>query len=249
MALAPKISWYESSNEDASKVTGVVDYGVTNADDDSVTKTFYIWNNRAGADDCVKAEDIKFTTRDRLGGLGDSSGNIVEAVKDNWFKVRVDSMDEVNFTKVGKGGVGSGNVSGLKEIGTKGSTKNLNADTAIPHSTSLVVSLNEYIKPTTPNGFIYQVTMAGTMDSVEPTWLLTEGFIVESGTAQLTAVPIEKTPNAGELLGMANNTLEDGSNAADAGGNFAEISVYAEVPVTASSGLNQLTHKIFYKHL
>src|SRR5690625_4975709 len=105
----PIVSWYESTNDVSNEITDLVQYGTVDADTDSAQKTFYIWNNRNGSEDVSKMEEVTFTTRDRLGGTGDTTGNIVEAVRDNWFQVRVDSLDETTFTPVGRGGEGTEN--------------------------------------------------------------------------------------------------------------------------------------------
>lgn len=187
-------------------------------------------------------EEVTFTTRDRNGGMGDSP--LVEAVRDNWFNVRVDSLNETSFLPVGKGGVGTANPLGTKDLGTNGTTTNKNASTAIVWSASTPLSLGAYVQPKTANGFIYEVVTAGTTDATEPTWVTVEGNSVFSGTVEFKSIQIDKTPNAKELLGFANNTLADGTNANLAGGNFAQVSVYADVPITASAGKNLLVQRV-----
>lgn len=244
MALAPVVSWYEGTNELASEVKSTVNYGTVDADSQSATKTFYIWNNRGGSDDCSKMEEVTFTTRDRNGGTGDSVGNVVEAVRDNWFNVRVDTLGETAFIPVGKGGVGTVNPTGTKDLGTNGTTTNVNSATATVWSASTPLSLGAYIQPTVANGFIYVVAKAGTTDATEPSWVTVEGNPVFDGTVEFNTIQIDKTPNAKEILGFANATLADGSNANLAGGNFVQVSVYADVPVTASAGKNLLVQRV-----
>jgi len=249
MANAPIVSWYEGTNEKSKEVKSTVNFGTVDADSSSPTKVFYIWNNRAGTDDCSKMEEVVFTTRDRNGGTGDTVGNIVEAVRDNWFKVRVDSLGESSFTPVGKGGVGTDNPLGTKPLGTNGTTTNKNASTASVWSASTPLSLGVYVQPTTPNGFIYKVTKAGTTDGTQPTWNTVEGNTVVDGTAEYISVKIEKKPATQEILGLANITKDDGTNANLAGGNFVQVSVYAEVPITASAGKNQLVQRVSYRYV
>ena len=55
-----------------------------------------------------------------------------------------------------------------------------------PASTLLV--LNDIYLPTIPNGHKYQVTTAGTTGATEPTWPLTAGGTVASGTAVFTEI-------------------------------------------------------------
>lgn len=249
MANEPIISWFEDGNNESNEVVSVSNYGTVDADDESGKKTFYIWNNRNGDSDVSKMEEVTFTTRDRLGGTGDQVGNIVEAVRDNWFQVKVDSLDESSYTPVGKGGVGTGNESGVKAVGTNGSTININAETAVEWSASQAYDEGDYIKPTASNGFIYRVTVSGTTSGTEPVWTTTENNVVTDGTVEYIAIRIEVTPGAQEILGLANNTLADGSNAEDAGGNFVEITVYADVPINASAGKQEFIQRISYRYV
>lgn len=250
MAKEPLVSWYEGTNTEASKVNTTVDYGTIDADSQSPTKVFYIWNNRGGTEDCSKMEEVTFTTRDRQGGLGDSP--VVEAVRDNWFRVRVDSLGETGanaFIPVGKGGVGTPNPSGTKDLGTNGTTTNVNSKTAQVWSSGKLITLDTYVQPTVANGFIYKVTKAGTTDGTEPTWVTVEGNPVFEGSVEYVAIKIEKKPNAKEVLGFANNTDANGTNANLAGGNFVQISVYADVPINASAGKNLLIQRVSYRYV
>lgn len=247
MALNPNVSWFESLNTTATEVKSTVSFGVVDADSISPNKVFYIWNNRKGTDDCSNMEDVTFTTRDMSGGLGDTAGSITESVRDNWFQVKCDSLGHTAFKAVGKGGTGTANPSGTLSLGTNGKTINVNNATATLWVASGVVSLGDYIKPTVDKGFIYKVTQAGVLGATEPTWLETEGLITESGTAQLTAVKVEKAPPANTLLGLANKAADDGSDAATVGGNWTQISVRAEVPISASSGKQNLQFRVSYK--
>lgn len=250
MTKAPVVSWYEGTNEKSSQVTQTVNYGTVDADSQSAIKVFYIWNNRGESEDASKMEEVVFTTRDRNGGDGGSTGNIVEAVRDNWFHVRVDSLNESSFTAVGKGGVGTKNPFGTKELGTNGTTTNVNASTAQVWSASKTLTLDTYIQPTEGNGFIYKVTKAGTTDTNEPTtWMTVEGSPVFDGSVEYVAIKIDKTPNAKEILGLANNTDVNGDNANLAGGNFVQVSVYADVPITASAGKNLLVQRVSYRYV
>lgn len=244
----PIVSWYEGDNSESSEITDVVQYGTVDADSPSDQKKIFIWNNRNGNEDVSKMEEVTFTTRDRNGGTGDVVGNIVEAVRDSWFQVKVDSLAEYSFTPVGKGD-GTTNPSGLKEIGTTGSTTNPNAATASEWATGVSYVEDDYVKPTTHNDFIYRVNVAGTTGSTEPTWSVVEGNTVTDGTVEYIAVKIEREPAAQELLGLKNSVLADGSNAEDGGGNFAELTVYAEVPITASAGKNLLMQRISYRYV
>lgn len=247
MTKEPVVSWYEGTNTKATEVKSTVNFGTVDADSQSATKVFYIWNNRDTLDDCSKMEEVVFTTRDRNGGLGDSP--VVEAVKDNWFWVRVDSLNEESFLPVGKGGVGTKNPSGMKELGTTGSTTNVNAFTAQVWAGNKLLTLDTYVQPTTANGFIYKVTKAGTTDGNEPTWVKVEGNPVYDGSAEFVAIKTVQTPASKEILGYANKTDVNGTNAHLAGGNFVKISVYADVPITASAGKNLLVQRVSYRYV
>lgn len=240
----PIVSWYEGNNSMDSEIVDLVQFGTVDADTDSPQKTFYIWNNRNGSEDVSKMEEVTFTTRDRLGGTGDTSGNIVEAVRDNWFQVRVDSLEETGFTPVGKGGEGTANPSGVKEVGTNGTTIDPNAEHATEWQPSVSVTEGEYFKPTSSNEYIYRATKSGTTGADEPVWALNEGGIVTDGTVEYVATEINKTPGAQEILGVQNSVSGDGSDASQAGGNFVKITVFAQVPITASAGRNQLVQRV-----
>lgn len=248
MANAPIVSWYEGSQDLSAKVVSTINFGTVDADSASSVRQFHIWNNREGTEDVPKMEEVVFTTRDRKGGLGDTVGSEVEAVRDNWFNVRCDTMSESGWTPVGKGDP-SVNPTGTHPLGTKGTTTNINDATATTWNASTPVSLGSYIKPTVPNGFIYKVTKAGVTNSSEPVWSTSESTAITDGTAEYLTVIVDKTPNTQEILGLAHKTLADGSNANLAGGNFVTISVYAEVPITAGAGKNLLVQRVSYRYV
>lgn len=242
MARPPEVSWYEGTNDKLKEVKGVVNYGVVDADSASPVKTFFIWNNRAGKEDCSKMEEVVFTTRDRAGGTGDTPGSIVEAVRDNWFQVRCDTLNEVDYAPVGKGGLE--NPVGTHALGTLGSTTNVDAAKAVAWASETVVGLGHVVAPAADNGFIYVVTKAGTTTASEPAWLAEEGIVVADGEVEFTAVAKVKTPGVQEILGLKNDVKADGSDADKAAGNFVKVSVFAEVPITASAGKNELLKRV-----
>lgn len=243
----PEITWYLEENIEAAKITSVVDLGRVDADTTSEIKQLIIWNNRGGTEDASNAEELTITARDSDGGLGDSPSNFQQSIVEDWNQVRVDSLGESSFTPIGKGGVGKANPSGVKLLGTNGSTKNIDFDSAVAWSAEATLSLGDFIKPTTDNGFFFEVVQAGVTGATEPSYLLTEGLRTESGSTQLKAIRKEVSAPSNMLLGMKNNTLADGSNATDAGGNFAVFSHRIEVPITASSGKQSNLLKASYK--
>ncbi|QQP10909.1 hypothetical protein FJQ98_16835 [Lysinibacillus agricola] len=249
MSERPIVSWYEGTNTTATEVKTTVNYGTVDAFSDSPQKTYFIWNNRGGTKDCSKMEDVKFTTRDRNGGDGSSAGNIVEAVRDNWFRARVDSLNEQVFTPVGKGGVGTENPSGTKFLGTNGTTTNIHSSTASVWIKETKLTIDAYVKPTVDNGFIYKAVNAGETGATEPSWLTEEGKSVFDNGVEFVAIKIDKKPNAKEILGLANNTKADGSNANLAGGNFVQVTVFAKVPIDASAGKNTLLKRATFSYV
>lgn len=236
MTNAPIISWYDGLLDKTKEIKNVISYGTVESDSSSNQRIFYIANNLNGSESVSKMEDVTFVTKDRSGGTGDSPGNIVEAVRDNWVHVRVDSLDEEDFTAVGKDNSHS--------VGTNGTTINPHASTSTEWTASSVLAVGEYIKPTVDNGFIYKVSVGGTTGSSEPSFIATEGSVVTDGAVQYIAEAKEYTAGTNEILGVANSVLEDGSNAEDAGANFIKLTTYVDVPVTASSGKNSFIQRV-----
>jgi len=58
---------------------------------------------------------------------------------------------------------------------------------------STAYSLGDYVLPTTPNGYYYKCTTAGTSDSSEPTWPATIGDTVNDNTAVWTCEAVTST--------------------------------------------------------
>jgi hypothetical protein len=230
----PIVSWYDSTD---TEITGVYDFQTIDAGTTSPNHTFTIWNNRNGSSDVSKMEDVTITTVDMNGGDGNTAGNIVEAVRDKWFWVKVDSLNEVSFTQIG----GS---TAKKALGTLGKTKNPKEATATTWTASTAYLVGDVVKPTTPNGFIYECTTAGTSGGTQPTWATTAGATVNDGTAQWVAIPIEVQPQAQEILGLANDGTE--TNGA---GNFVKVTMYADIPLSASAGRNDFKLRVSYRYV
>ncbi|MGG3505000.1 hypothetical protein AK95_13215 [Paenibacillus sp. LC231] len=112
----PVISWMNSTH--TQKITAPFDFGVIDAGDLGPKFTFNIWNNKGEATDVSKMEDCTITTRDMSGGLGNTIGNEVEVVKNNWFHAQVDTLGETDLDQptsiIGK--------DAAKPIGTTGQT-------------------------------------------------------------------------------------------------------------------------------
>lgn len=246
----PIISWYEVDNK--TELTKLIDFGVVDAGSESSQKTFHIWNNRNGAEDAPKMQDVKITTRDLDGGLGNSTGKIVQAVKDNWFRVRVDSLGEVgdSFTPIGSGIGLTSPLDGQKTVGTKGKTKNPKLKVATPWTAQKTYATGDVVLTTTNNGvFIYEATVGGLSGAVEPTWPTMELDAVTDGGVTWIAILKEKSPATAEILGSANEVAVDGSNVTDAGGNYVTITTFAKVPDQANSGKNGLMFRVRYGYV
>lgn len=123
---SPIISWMNSTH--TQQITGPFDFGTIDAGDLSPVYTFNIWNNKGGTEDVSKMEDCTITTRDMSGGLGNTVGNEVEVVKNNWFHAQVDSLGETDIadpsSAIGK--------DYSKPIGTTGSTTKDNTGALYP---------------------------------------------------------------------------------------------------------------------
>lgn len=95
---APIVSWYSRDNVNSLSNwnIGTVDAGTVSAE-----FGFLIWNNRydgvsQGITQVSTMTDCVITVRDTAGGL---SGN--ELVKGQWVEVKVDTMGETEFSKIG----------------------------------------------------------------------------------------------------------------------------------------------------
>lgn len=238
---APIVSWHEDSLASEDEVTEVIDYGTVEAGDDSEEKVFFIMNNRNGKVDVPKMEKVTFTSRDRAGGEGDTEGDEVEAVKNKWFNVRVDTLGEKDFVAVGKGAVHS--------LGTHGETTTIHTENAIEWSEKAEYNIGDFIKPTEESPFLYLVTVAGTTGEVEPEWIEEESEIIKDGTVEYRSYKIVQKPSTQEILGMANVIGEDGGGAEKAAGNWAKVTVFAKVPEDAKSGLNELMFRVSYQYV
>lgn len=250
VVIEPIVFWGEGSLALKDEVKDVINYGTVEAGSDSNTKKFFIMNNRNGETDVPKMENVTFTTRDRQGGLGNTPGSEVEAVKDSWFMVKVDSLGEASFTEVGAGGSSSSNPTGEKALGTNGETTSRWKEDAVTWGETQHYNVGQFIKPTAGvTDFVYQVVLEGTTGSTEPTWNLSEGGNTMDGTVTYRTYKVVQKPKAQELLGIANKVNPDGSGAENAAGNFAEITVYAEVPDDATSGVNKLLFRVNYQYV
>ena len=63
-----------------------------------------------------------------------------------------------------------------------------------------LLSVGARVHPATPNGYVYEVSNAGTMGTTEPTWPAIEGESITSGQVQLIAKPFYRPKSAGPFL-------------------------------------------------
>lgn len=69
----------------------------------------------------------------------------------------------------------------------------------VPFNSGDARGVGERVHPATPNGYVYQVSMAGQL-AEEPAWPTTEGALVMSGTCQLVAVPFYRPKTVGPIV-------------------------------------------------
>lgn len=94
---------------------------------------------------------------------------------------------------------------------------------------STAYSLGDAVRPTTRNGFNYECTVAGTSDSVEPTWPTTAGLTVVDGTVTWTA-RAAKCLSEGAALTAVDFTKADG----DVSGRKFTLAEKSDIPVHTS---------------
>lgn len=88
----PKVTWYDMTNTNPVSRWDIqtVDAGTV-----SPPTTFLIWNNRGGTTVVSDMFNCTITTKDSAGG------NTGELVLNKWIEVKVDTMQEANFTAIG----------------------------------------------------------------------------------------------------------------------------------------------------
>src|SRR5690606_18887472 len=69
----------------------------------------------------------------------------------------------------------------------------------VPFNSGDARGVGERVHPAIPNGYVYQVSMAGQL-AEEPAWPTTEGSLVMSGTCQLVAVPFYRPKTVGPIV-------------------------------------------------
>lgn len=253
MALnSPVVSWrnvdkINPANSNTAIVTQPYDWGVIDAGYTPTPADYYsflIWNNyNNSSENAPQMEEVTIGVKDALGGNGNTIGQEVWAINDvnKWFYVKVDSLGETdaNFAQIG--------AEITKSIGTNGSTTNPLGKTASTWIASNAYVVDNVVKPTTDNGYIYKVTTAGTSDATEPTWTTSEGAIVTDGTVEYEAIPKVKTPTANNIILGGINNSNPATNAqwkTESAGNFVQVTLKIEAPLTARSGRQDIKLRV-----
>lgn len=73
-------------------------------------------------------------------------------------------------------------------------------DYGVPFAAEALLSMGVRVHPATPNGYVYEVTNAGTMGTTEPTWPAIGGESITSGQVQLISKPFYRPKSAGPFL-------------------------------------------------
>lgn len=68
-----------------------------------------------------------------------------------------------------------------------------------PWAAGATLGVGERVHPTSPNGHVYQVSIAGELGATEPDWPTVGGSTVLSGTVQLVAHPYYQPKSAGPV--------------------------------------------------
>lgn len=238
----PVISWYDSTH--TAQVKTPFDFGVIDAGDESNVFTFNIWNNKNGLENVSKMEDCTITTRDMAGGLGSTVGNIVQAVRDNWFHAQVDSLGETDLSDTSSA-IGA---TASKALGTTGTTKHRKSIGATTWLASTAYTVGQAVKPASDNGYVYVCTTAGTSGASAPTWSTTEGGTVTDSSVVWEVVKINHTPAVKEILGVA-NVADTPASIPNAAGNFVTVTLQAVVPLAADAGRQDFKIRVSYRYV
>lgn len=250
MKNAPEVSWYNvdkvnPANTNTFPIAQPYDFGVVDAGYVPTPSDYYsflIWNNRGSLlDSAPQMEDVTIGIKDMAGGNGDAVGSEVWSIKDTvkWFWAKVESLGQTDadFSMIG------GNLT--KAIGTTKKTIHPSTNSATAWVASTSFALGAYLKPTVDNGFIYRISQAGTTGVTQPTWSTVEGEEIIDGTIKVVTVKKENLPSANNIIlgGVNDGTL------ANAGGNFAQVTMKIEVPLTARSGRQNMKLRTSFRYI
>lgn len=251
MAISsPAVTWYNVDkvnpvNSNTVKIAQPYDFGVVDAGYTPTANDYYsflIWNNRAEkVEKAPQMEEVSIGIKDVDGGNGSTLGKEVWAINEStkWFWAKIDSLGETDsaFAQIG--------ANLTKPIGTTASTTHPDESKATVWVTSKAYAVGDYAKPATANGFIYKAVKAGTSGATAPTWSVVEGETKTDGTVDWISVKLVNKPSANNIiLGVPN----DGT-LANAGGNFAKVTLKIEAPLNARSGRQDLKLRTSYRYV
>lgn len=73
-------------------------------------------------------------------------------------------------------------------------------DYGVPWAANETRGVGERVRPSVPNGYVYQVSSEGTLGDAEPNWPEGDGEIVTSGSVVLVAKPFYRPKTAGPIV-------------------------------------------------
>lgn len=254
---APVVEWYNVNSTtpnrtNTEKVAQPYDFGIIDAGYVPTPADYYsflIWNNRNNkTEDAPQMEEVTIGVKDSTGGNGNIAGNEVWAINDTvkWFYAKVDTLNETdaNFAMIG--------ANLTKSIGTTGSTTNPYSKNAVTWSASKAVSVGDVIKPTSSNGYVYKVKATGTTGVTEPSWVASVGVEVTDNDVTFEAIRILNTPTASNIILGGANSSDPTANPSwrtESAGNFAQVTLKIEAPITARSGRQDLKLRVSYRYI
>lgn len=249
---SPVVSWYNvdtvnPANSNTVQIAqpydfGVVDAGYTPTPDDYYS--FLIWNNRDERNsNAPQMEEVTIGIKDMSGGNGNTVGSEVWAINGTtkWFWAKVDSLRETDadFAEIGA------DLTKPIGAGTSNSTTHPDVAKSVDWVASTTYSIGDVVNPSSDNGYVYRAVTGGQTGTVEPTWSTVEGEKKLDGTVEWITVKKIKTPSANNIiLGGVN----DGS-LANAKGNYTQVTLKIEVPLSATSGRQSFKLRTSYRYI
>lgn len=73
-------------------------------------------------------------------------------------------------------------------------------DYGVPWAANEARGVGERVRPSVPNGYVYQVSSEGVLGTAEPDWPESEGEIITSGSVVLVAKPFYRPKTAGPIV-------------------------------------------------
>src|SRR5690606_39540226 len=73
-------------------------------------------------------------------------------------------------------------------------------DYGVPWAANEARGVGERVRPSVPNGYVYQVSSEGSLGETEPDWPESDGEIITSGSVVLVAKPFYRPKTAGPIV-------------------------------------------------